>query len=286
MRVLITGSSGFLGDEIARQLRGAGHDTLGVDLRQGPYTDQVGDLADRVLVRALVGQADAVVHTASLHAPHVGVRSRQDFVATNVLGALHVLEAAAEAGVRRVVYTSTTSVYGEALVPTGGRAVWVTEELVPRPRDIYDITKLAAEQLCRDVARDGGLSVLCLRTGRFFPEPPNITAIHRLSRGADVRDIAAAHLLALDAATDLPYETFNIAARSPFTEVDLLALLDDASPVVQRAFPLAAEVFARRGWTLPHRIDRVYVIQKAERVLGYRPRYNFGELLRELQAGT
>src|SRR5260370_17324734 len=104
MRVLITGSSGFLGDEIARQLRGAGHDTLGVDLRQGPHTDQVGDLADRALVRALVGQADAVVHTASLHAPHVGVRSREDFVATNVLGALYVLEAAAEAGGRRLSY--------------------------------------------------------------------------------------------------------------------------------------------------------------------------------------
>jgi UDP-glucose 4-epimerase len=286
MRVLITGSSGFLGDEIARQLRSAGHNTLGVDLRQGPHTDQVGDLADRALMRALVGQADAVVHTASLHAPHVSVRSRQDFVATNVLGALHVLEAAAEAGVRRVVYTSTTSVYGEALVPTDARAVWVTEDVVPRPRDIYDITKLAAEQLCRDVARDGGLSVLCLRTGRFFPEPPNITAVHRLSRGADVRDIAAAHLLALDAPTDLHYETFNIAARSPFTDADLPALLDDAAPVVQRAFPLAAEVFARRGWALPHRIDRVYVIQKAERVLGYRPRFNFGELLRELQAGA
>ena len=253
---------------------------------QGPHTDEVGDLADHALVRALVGQADAVVHTASLHAPHVGVRSRQDFVATNVLGALHVLEAAAEAGARRLVYTSTTSVYGEALVPTDARAVWVTEDVVPRPRDIYDITKLAAEQLCRDVARDGGLSVLCLRTGRLFPEPPNIAAVHRLSRGADVRDIAAAHLLALDAPTDLHYETFNIAARSPFTEADLPALLDDAAPVVQRAFPLAAEVFARRGWALPHRIDRVYVIQKAERVLGYRPRYNFGELLRELQAGA
>ncbi len=101
-----------------------------------------------------------------------------------------------------------------------------------------------------------------------------------------MRDIAAAHLLALDAPTDLHYETFNIAARSPFTEADLPALLDDAAPVVQHAFPLAAEVFARRGWALPHRIDRVYVIQKAERVLGYRPRYNFGELMRELQAGA
>src|SRR5260370_27329314 len=126
MRVLITGSSGFLGDEIARQLRGAGHDTLGVDLRQGPHTDQVGDLADRALVRTLVGQADAVVHTASLHAPHVGVRSRRDFVATNVLGALHVLEAAAEAGVRPVIYTSTPPLHCAALLPTPAPAVLVS----------------------------------------------------------------------------------------------------------------------------------------------------------------
>src|SRR5260221_13230678 len=126
MRVLITGSSGFLGDEITRQLRSAGHDTLGVDLRQGSHTDQVGDLADRALVRALVGQADAGVHTASLHAPHVGVRSRQDFVATNVLGALHVLEAAAEAGVLRLVYTRTTPLYGRARVLTASPASSVT----------------------------------------------------------------------------------------------------------------------------------------------------------------
>src|SRR5258706_5458646 len=125
MRVLITGSSGFLGDEIARQLRSAGHDTLGVDLRQGPHTDEVGDLADRALMRALVGQADAVVHTASLHAPHVGVRSRQDFVATNVLGALHVLEAAAEAGVRPLSFTTTPPVYWEGLVPTYCPPGWV-----------------------------------------------------------------------------------------------------------------------------------------------------------------
>src|SRR5258707_12403137 len=133
MRVLITGSSGFLGDEIARQLRSAGHDTLGVDLRQGPHTDEVGDLADRALMRALVGQADAVVHTASLHAPHVGVRSREDFVATNVLGALYVLEAAAEAGVRPGVYTRTTSFYGEARVPTSGPPGLVDTDVVPPP---------------------------------------------------------------------------------------------------------------------------------------------------------
>src|SRR5260221_4090587 len=143
MRVLITGSSGFLGDEIARRLRSAGHDTLGVDLRQGPHTDQVGDLADRALVRAMVGQADTVVHPASLHAPHVGVRSRQDFVATNVLGALHVLEAAAEAGGRRVVYTNTTSVYGEALLPTRGPPGWGAREVRPPPRRSHHPTQHA-----------------------------------------------------------------------------------------------------------------------------------------------
>lgn len=270
MRVLVTGSSGQLGSEIARQLA-HGDEVVGIDAAPGRWTTHVADILDHGVVGPLLHGTDAVVHTASLHARHLAERTRQAFVDVNVTGTLRLLEAAAAAGVRRVVYTSTTSLYGFALEPTD-RAVWVTEELAPRPRDVYDLTKIAAEELCRQVAAESGMTAVSLRTARFFPEPPARLARYRLYRGVDVRDAAAAHVLALTAPTPT-FAVFNVAARSPFRESDLPELLRDAPAVVRRVAPEVALGFAERGWGLPASIDRVYVIERAERNLGFAPRY-------------
>lgn len=157
------------------------------------------------------------------------------------------------------------------------RAVWVTEELAPEPRDIYDLTKLSAEALCRLIATESGLAVTILRTARFYDEGAERIAIHRLHRGGDVRDIAAAHLLALR--REAPgCELFVVSGRSPFSPADAGELWRDARAVIRRAVPEAEHWFAGRGWTLPARIDRVYDIARAERVLGYRPRFDFASL--------
>jgi UDP-glucose 4-epimerase len=75
---------------------------------------------------------------------------------------------------------------------------------------------------------------------------------------------------------------FNIAARSPLMRDDLPALLRDARAVILRDFPDAERIFRQHGWQLPQYIDRVYVIERAERALGYQPQHNFAEHLREL----
>jgi UDP-glucose 4-epimerase len=174
-----------------------------------------------------------------------------------------------------VVYrTSTTSIYGSAMEPHG-RTVWVTEKLVPRPRDIYDVTKQAAEELCRTQRQ---LRVVVLRTARFFPEPPERIATYRLYRGVDVRDAAHAHVLALGY-RGAEFRVFNISARSPFQESDVVELLHDAAAVITRYGPDAPDLYAARGWRLPASIDRVYVIARGERELGYSPRHNFLEHL-------
>jgi nucleoside-diphosphate-sugar epimerase len=282
MRILVTGSSGQLGAEVARQF--ASTDTvIGIDVRPGKWTTQVGDVADADLIAGLMRSVDVVIHIASLHAPHVGQRSMQDFIDTNVTGTLRLLEAASAARVRRFVYTSTTSVYGYSLVPDAQEAVWVTEDLPTRPRDIYDITKLAAEELCRLFARDHSLPTICLRVSRFFEQTPGLMATYRLYRGADVRDIAAAHILAATN-QDIAFDTFNISARSPFQREDTPELLTNAPRVIRRYYPNAEEVFHAQGWTLPESIDRIYVTEKAERLLGYAPQHNFAELLDELRA--
>jgi nucleoside-diphosphate-sugar epimerase len=277
MRVLVTGSSGQLGAEVCRQLSEA-HAVTGLDAVPGPLTQIVGGVEDRALVFEQVSRMDAVVHVASLHAPHRDQLPKTRFVDVNVQGALHLLEAAVAHGCQRFVYTSTTSVYGRAMEPRGDSAIWVTEELTPEPRDIYDVTKLAAEQLCRLMHEEHGLPVILLRTSRFYPQPGEVLAIHRLHRGLDVRDCAWAHRLALE--SQVPFGLYNISARSPFQREDLAELWRDAAHIIRRRAPEAAGLLTLRGIPLPARLDRVYVIARAEAELGFHPRFNALELLR------
>jgi len=234
-------------------------------------------ITDRPAVFQIVRGVDAIIHTASLHHPHLATHSRQAFVDTNITGTLHLLEAAVQSGIQRFVYSSTTSLYGEAMVPTD-QAVWVTEELVPRPRDIYDITKIAAEELCRTIALGTGMCTLCLRVSRFFAQTPELQALYRLYRGVDVRDAATAHVLALTT-QGIAFDIMNISAHSPFLKSDLPLLLRHAPAVLQKRVPSAVEVFAQHQWELPTSIDRVYVIEKAECLLGYHPVYGFDECI-------
>lgn len=94
-----------------------------------------------------------------------------------------------------------------------------------------------------------------------------------------MRDIAAAHALAATNSS-IQYDLFNISARAPVQESDIPELWRDAPAVLSRRVPGIEQLFARRGWTLPERIDRVYVTTRAEERLGYQPRYNFAEYMR------
>lgn len=210
MRILVTGSSGHLGEALVRVLR-AEHDVVGLDLLPSPHTDVVGSVADGEPLRAAMEGADAVLHTATLHKPHVGTHSRAAFVQTNIVGTLAVLEQAVAAGVGRVVMTSTTSAYGRALTRPGA-ATWIDEDVRPLPRNVYGVTKTAAEDLCELVARDTGLPVVVLRTSRFFSESDdreevraaystdNAQVNELLSRRVDLEDVVAAHRCAMERA--------------------------------------------------------------------------------------
>jgi nucleoside-diphosphate-sugar epimerase len=277
VKVVVTGSSGRIGGAIAARLA-LRHQVTGVDRRSGPLTAEVADVRDTGRVAAILAGVDAVVHTASLHVPDLAASSAADFRAVNVEATRRLLAAAGEAGVARFVYTSTTSLYGDAMLPGAGEAVWVDEELLPRPRDVYDETKLAAEEACREAARQG-LACVALRMSRCFPEDPRLVAVYRLYRGVDAEDVAQAHELALGTGRD-GYEVYNISAPTPFTRADCRRLLDDAAAVLLERHPWAEAEFRRRGWPLPRSIDRVYVVDKAMAGLGYRPLHDFSELLR------
>src|SRR5579864_9095412 len=171
MRVLVTGSAGHLGEALVRTLRDLNHDVIGLDILESPFTTHVGSINDRAFVRRSMKDVQTVLHVATLHKPHVGTHSRQEFVDANVTGTLNLLEEAVAAGVQSFVYTSTTSVFGDALIPPqDAPAAWITEDVAPVPKNIYGATKAAAEDLCQLFHRNQSLPCIVLRTSRFFPE--------------------------------------------------------------------------------------------------------------------
>ncbi|MFJ4191107.1 NAD-dependent epimerase/dehydratase family protein [Kitasatospora sp. NPDC089509] len=274
MRVLVTGSAGLVGSAVARRLRAAGRTVVGVDRLPSAETSVVADLRAPGAWRGALDGVGAVVHTAALHAPHVGVRTDDEFHQVNVGATRSLVAAAAAAGVRRFVLTSSTSVYGHALVPTDA-AVWITEETECRPRDIYDETKLAAERLVLDATEAGPMTAACLRIARCFPEPPEVEARHRLYRGVALADVAEAHLLAVEGDAE---GVLNVAGPYPWLEEDLKRLRYDPAGLITGRLPEVAAGFARRGWALPTSVDRVYVSARAGALLGYRPRHGVSEL--------
>jgi len=149
MRILITGSAGHLGEALMRTLQNSEHQAIGLDIKTSPFTQLVGSIVDRGFVKECMHGVDAVIHSATLHKPHIATHSRRDFVATNVTGTLNLLEEAVSAGVTSFIYTSTTSAFGRALTPPeGAPAAWITEEVAAVPKNIYGVTKVAAESLC------------------------------------------------------------------------------------------------------------------------------------------
>src|SRR5687768_9970420 len=132
MRILVTGSAGHLGEALVRTLRAAAHEVIALDIVASPHTDVVGSIVDRELVARHMRGVQGVLHAATLHKPHVATHTRQDFVDSNITGTLNLLEEAAANGVGAFVFTSTTSAFGDALVPPEGEpAAWITEAAAP-----------------------------------------------------------------------------------------------------------------------------------------------------------
>jgi nucleoside-diphosphate-sugar epimerase len=299
MGILVTGSAGHLGEALMRVLSAAGDESIGVDIKPSPFTTRVGSIADREFVRRAMAGVHAVMHAATLHKPHIATHSRQAFVDTNITGTLNLLEEATARGVRAFVYTSTTSVYGRSLTPPpGAPAAWITEDVAPVPKNIYGVTKLAAEHLCELFHRNRDLPCVVLRTSRFFPELDdhrqtresyddlNVKANEMLYRRADLEDVAAAHLLAVTRAPVLGFGRYIVSATTPFTSDDLPQLHLDAPAVVSRRVPEYEDVYASRRWSMFPTIDRVYVNDRARADLGWTPLHDFSQVIGRLRTGA
>lgn len=298
MKALATGSAGHLGEGLVRILLDLRHEVIGLDVVESPFTTCVGSISDRACVKHCMSGVQVVFHPATLHKPHVATHRRQEFVDTNISGTLCLLEEAVEAGVECFVYTSTTSVFGDALVPPAGApAAWITEEVTAVPKNIYGVTKAAAEDLCQLFHRNHGLPCIVLRTSRFFPEEDdnrrvreaysdeNVKVNEFLQRRVDIEDVVSAHLLAAERAASVGFQKYIISATTPFRPEDLAELAVDAPLVARRRVPQYEAEYDRRGWKMFATIGRVYVNERARRELGWRPRYDFGYVIERLREG-
>jgi UDP-glucose 4-epimerase len=279
-----------------RTLKATHEDVIGIDIKPSMFTDRVGSITERSFVRDSMKGVAAVYHTATLHKPHVATHSHQEFIDVNITGTLNLLEEAVSEGVGSFIFTSTTSTFGDALTPSAGLpAAWITEEVVPVPKNIYGLTKIAAEDLCKLFYRKHRLPCLVLKTSRFFPEEDDRESIRKLYRDenakaneflyrrVDLEDVVAAHLLGCAQAPSIGFGRYIISATTPFTQTDLVDLHEHAAEVVRRHFPDYEEVYAKRGWKMFPKIERVYVNEKARQELGWAPTYDFRYVLDRLK---
>ena len=295
MKYVVTGSSGHLGEALVRVLRERKQEVVGLDILESPFTDFIGSVADADFVQKHLTKDCVVLHAATLHKPHVVTHTKAQFIETNVHGTLNILESALAAKAAGVVFTSTTSAFGAALSPAPEEpAAWITEEVRSVPKNIYGVTKVAAEDLCELFYRTRGLPCAVLRTSRFFMEEDddprsraqfeclNLKVNEYLYRRVEISDAAEAHLLAAAKLPELGFARFIISATSPFKRQHLDSLRSKAPEVVRDLIPSHQKLYHRRGWRMNPSLDRVYVNRKAREELGWQPKFDFATVVERL----
>ncbi|KAK4197783.1 putative NAD dependent epimerase/dehydratase [Triangularia verruculosa] len=306
-KVLVTGSSGHLGKALMLTLSDYGYTPIGIDIKPSPLTTHVGSIADPDFVSSVLTtlhpDISFVIHTATLHKPHICSHTKSDFIATNITGTLNLLEASvAHGGVKTFVFVSTTSAFGGSLTTAPGLpAVWINESVTPKPKNIYGVTKVAAEDVCELVNKEYGLPVVVLRTSRFFPEgdddeerrgsmgDDNLKVLELGYRRVDIADVVGACVKGMEKGPGLKgkWGRYIISAPTIFEKgVGVLEGLDrDAGGEYERAVAGVGEVFGGKGWKFLQRVDRVYDGDLARRELGWEAVYTFERAVRMVKEG-
>jgi len=292
---VVTGGAGFIGSNIVRGLIEQGHETRVVDdLSTGHkgnldgLTDALvlheGTVLDPALLREAFAGADYVLHQAALASVPRSVKDPAATNAANVDGTLNVLLAARDAGVRRVVYASSSSVYGDTPV------LPKQEDMVPNPQSPYAVSKLAAEHYCRAFTRVYGLETVSLRYFNVYGprqdpksqyaavvpifirklmagEPPTVFGDGEQSRDFTyVEDVVAANIQAAEA-PGAAGAVVNLGCGERHTLNELIALLQEMTG--RHVAPEYAE--PRAGDVKHSQAD----VSRARELIGYDPRVSF-----------
>jgi nucleoside-diphosphate-sugar epimerase len=318
-RVLITGATGFLGQEVARRLVAGGAQVralvrpatecaalagLGIAIARG-------DLRDTWSLDDATADIDLVVHLAAVH--RGGALRRTEFWQVNAEGTKRLLAAAVKSGVRRFVYVSTAGVLGDV-----GPGRLGLEDDPARPRDLYELTKWRGEQAVRRIAHTDGIEAVILRPCALYG--PGETRFAKLFRPIARRRFILIgsgqkrlHFLHRDDAADAILraarlgpargQTFLLADASPVSVLDFVRLvarvLGVPPPSAQVPYaPVKALALLIEGVCRPLGIspplyrrrlaffdtERAYSIEKARGVLGFAPQVELERGLADLAA--
>jgi nucleoside-diphosphate-sugar epimerase len=275
VKVALTGAGGVLATEIAAQLAGR----KGVQLC---LTDMV-ELSrqhTQEFVRAnisvyeeaccAVRDADVVIHCAAIH-PWKQYTDDQ-YLDCNVKGTYHLLKACVDQGVPRVIYTSSIAAVGYDRAP---EELPLTEHVTRKPNDLYGATKEMGETFCEMFSRSRGLHVISLRPPCFIPRTGDDYGVGLLTTYGDLRDVAQAHVRALDRG-DLRCDAFYCTAPVPYTREDAQELRTDPRAVYVRYFPEARDFILSRPETA-NPVHVFYDISRARAALGYEPHVDFAK---------
>ncbi len=300
MRVLVTGAAGFIGSHLCRRLVADGHEVVGFDdLSEGRLENladvpevrfEQADLRDEGAVRAAAAGCHAILHQAAMKSVPRSLEEPERFTQVNVIGTLHVLQAARAEGAS-VVLASSSSVYGDqSRFP-------LTEYLAPRPLSPYAATKLTVEAYGRAWWGSYGVRTVALRYFNVYgpgqdPASEYAAVVPRFTMACLTRtrptvygdgeqardftyidDVVQANLLAARAPDDARGRVFNIGGGAEPTSVNRLLALIAASCGVETD-PIRA----------PERIGEIRRseadVGAARRALGYEPRVDIAEGLR------
>jgi len=273
-KVLLTGGSGLTGRVLAPMLSSR-YEVTHFEMKNPgdglPFVE--GDLRSPQDVTAACEGMDAVMHVAALHGRAWGEVGDDVGFDVNVTGTKNILEGAAKAGAKRVVFTSSIWATGHGNPPPD--ELPIDESLTRAPREVYGLTKILGEQMCRYAAANYGMSTIAVRPGGIRPAELYAPAEACYLFGAvDVRDVAQAHVLALEAPEDLRHDVFLATTDTPLCLVDPREFKARPAEVLESVAPGAGALVEQGKVEIPGEAEW-YTVEKAKRILGYRPQYGF-----------
>jgi UDP-glucose 4-epimerase len=267
MKLLVTGGAGYIGSIVARQLIGAGHDVVVLDNLERGHREAVGnarliecDLRDAEVVATAVSEGfDAVLHFAAFALVGESVEHPERYYRNNVVGTLNLLDAMREAGITRLVFSSTCAVYGQP------DEVPIAETAPPRPTSPYGASKLAVDGMISDFSHAHGLGAVSLRYFNVAgashglgedhdPETHLIPNVLRAAMGVNpvvmvfgtdyptpdgtairdyihIDDLSAAHLLALEHTREGEHQIYNLGNGSGFSVREVIAAANEVTGI-------------------------------------------------------
>jgi len=241
----------------------------------------VGDVRDLEALRKTARGCDAVIHTAALLDRFIGKRPRSEFFEINVTGTDNVFQAALDAGVQRVVYSSSTEVYGTQWAQWGAQVL--DEQSRVNPETIYGLTKYMGETLALHYARYHDMKVACMRYMTFNEKPPERLGLGLVARYLWVRDVAEANFACVESEL-VEDDIFCIGPLTPLKQVDVVEAVWNPEAVLERYWPGSVELLKRAGVKIrPNQLYPIVSIRHAMRILGWKPSYTFSDYLEHLR---